>query len=74
MRLYELITATDGKINKTQDRKYKRNILKHTKDKDTQARLRKEIVQSQAEEAQEMAMKYLKKLSFFDTDTAPHNT
>lgn len=74
MKLYELIQATDGKDNKAQERKYKRNLLKHTKDKDTQARLRKEIAQSQAEEAQAMAMKYLKKLSFFDTDTAPHNT
>lgn len=71
MRLYELITATDGKINKTQDRKYKRNILKHTKDKDTQARLRKDIVQSQAEEAQQKAMDYLKRLA--NMQTAPQN-
>lgn len=72
MKLYELIQATDGKDNKAQERKYKRNLLKHTKDKDTQARLRKEIAQSQADEAQDRAQYFLKRLA--NLQTAPQNT
>ena len=63
MKLNELIQAIDSTKNKAQERKYKRNLLKHTKDKDTQARLRKEIAQSQADEAKNKTQYYLKRLA-----------
>lgn len=66
MRLLELLNTIDTE-NKAQERKYKRNIIKHTDDEDTKARLKKEIVQSQADEAKDKANKYLRRLADLQT-------
>ena len=62
MKLLELIKAIDTE-DKAQERKYKRNIIKHTEDEDTKARLRREILASQAEEAKNKAKQYLRRLA-----------
>lgn len=67
MRLNELIQTIDTTKDKTQERKYKRNIIKHTEDEDTKARLKKEILTSQAEEAKQKAMDYIKRLADIKT-------
>lgn len=67
MTLNELIQAIDTTKDKAKERNYKRNLIKNTEDEDTKARLKKEILTSQAEEAKQKATDYIKQLADIKT-------